>query len=167
MLPVSVVCGGERGSGHPLGGAHERAGAMIDSGATHPFVSSALVARAKLQVEDAPSLQVKLADGSMVTSTALCTLPLFVADRIAMHVSCRVLDDLSHDVVLGIDWLQLHDPRINWRAFTVHFASHDLLVHCLPTQRVANVTVCSMASLLQSVRDGATAWFAFLNETTA
>ena len=106
---------------------------MIDSGATHFFVSSSLLARSQLQLQPAPNLPVRLADGSVVTSSATCNVPLFIADALHVHVHCRVLDDLSHDLVLGMDFLQAHNPRINWRSYTVTFPASKLLVHCIPT----------------------------------
>ena len=56
------------------------------------------------------SMQVTLADGHVVHSKAACIVPLvvYVEQECALYsaVTCCKLDNLSSDVVLGLDWLQ-------------------------------------------------------------
>ena len=63
-------------------------------------------------------MDVMLADRSWVSALHMCLVPLVVcAERgRALHcvVECRVLSELNHDVVLGINWLQATNPVINW-----------------------------------------------------
>ena len=98
------------------------------------------------------SMEVTLADGSQVSASHTCLVPLIVcADGgIALHtvVKCRVLPWLNHDVVLGIDWLQASNPVIDWQACTVSVecAEHQgaVTLHALPTTPVAKVELCSI-----------------------
>ena len=92
-----------------LCGSVSDAHAMVDSGATHNFVSVAVVEKFALTTVGAESLPVALGDRSTVVSSSVCTLPLMFCDDGASPVvsvlEYRVLDDLGYDVVLGMDWL--------------------------------------------------------------
>ena len=61
-------------------GVSAAAEALVDSGATHTFVSSALVELHKLPVDQVVDMQVTLADGSTVSSGNSCVVPLVVCD---------------------------------------------------------------------------------------
>ena len=69
---------------------------MVDSGATHTFVSSALVQQFNVAVNDCVTMQVTLADGSTVSSGSECVVPVMVCDvqggALAMQVRARVVN---------------------------------------------------------------------------
>ena len=92
--------------------------ALVDSGATHCFLSAELVAKFELPVKPGGSMDVTLADGSQISALHMCLVPLVVcAERgRALHcvLKCRVLSELNHNTVLGIDWLLAMNPVINW-----------------------------------------------------
>ena len=50
--------------------------ALVDSGATHSFVAQELVQKYQLPVTKDDGMKVTLADGSLVTSSTLCQVPL-------------------------------------------------------------------------------------------
>ena len=77
----------------------------MDSGATNSFVGKKLVATAGLSVHDAPEMVVTLADGSSVRSHHACAVPMQLASGLHQSVNCRVVEFLSNDLVLGMDWL--------------------------------------------------------------
>ena len=92
--------------------------ALVDSGATHCFMYEALVTKFGLLVKPGVGMDVMLADGSQVLALQTCLVPLVVcsAHFQALHgvVECRVLPQLNHDIVLGVDWLQATNPVIDW-----------------------------------------------------
>ena len=111
-----------------------------------------------------PAMQVKLADGSVITSHTVCTVSILVGTSIRMTVNCRVLPTLSHDLIFGMQWLTQHNPQIDFHAYTVVFPTQEATpIHCIPTTRVANVKLTSMQGITKAVRRGATAWFATLS----
>ena len=83
--------------------------ALVDSGATHSFVAQELVQKYQLPVTMDDGMKVTLADGSLVTSSTLCQVPLVACTdkgkAVAFGVYCCVLPNLNHDVVSGVDWL--------------------------------------------------------------
>ena len=83
---------------------------MVDSGATHSFVHSRVVATGGLKLEPASKLNVTLANSSMVSSVSQSFLRLKIPSEISeqpvvieQHV--RVLPDLTSDMILGMDLL--------------------------------------------------------------
>ena len=92
--------------------------ALVDSGAMHCFVSEALVTKFGLVVKPGVGMDVMLADGSQVLASQTCLVPLVVCSAryqvLYCVVECRVLPQLNHDIVLGVDWLQATNPVIDW-----------------------------------------------------
>ena len=92
--------------------------ALVDSGATHCFVYEALVTKFGLPVKPGVGMDATLADRSQVLASPTCLVPLVVcsANCQVLHcvVECRVLPQLNHDIVLGVDWLQATNPVIDW-----------------------------------------------------
>ena len=91
----------------------------MDSGASHCFVVSSLVAAAQLSVFEGEELAVTLADGSTFRSNKCVLLPLELDGKVSLGVKCRVVDTLTSPVVLGIDWLTQYSPRIDWSNYAI------------------------------------------------
>ena len=89
-----------------------------------------------------------------------------------MHctVNCRVLPQLNHDVVLGVDWLQATNPSIDWQACMVkvdcgeHGGTHVL--HALTTKPVAKVALCSIKQIERDMRLGCETWLMLIQPAT-
>ena len=85
-------------------------------------------------------------------------------------VNCRVLPQLNHDVVLGVDWLQATNPSIDWQACMVkvdcgeHSGTHVL--HALPAKPVAKVELRSIKQIEQDVHLGCEAWLMLIQPAT-
>ena len=91
--------------------------ALVNSGATHSFISAKLVSKHGLAVSAGQSILVTLADGSNIEASETCVVPLvFCSDSgrdVSCTVECHVLSRLNHTVVLGHNWLQHVYPAIN------------------------------------------------------
>ena len=55
--------------------------ALVDSGATHSFVSAELVSRFNLPVKTGGDMEVTLADGSQVEASLTCCIPLVMCSE--------------------------------------------------------------------------------------
>ena len=97
-------------------------------------------------------MKVMLADVSLVISSTLCQVPLVACTdkgkAVAFGVKCRVLPELNHDVVLGIDWMVVTNPTIDWQACTVALdcvsSVASAVLSGLPNAAVARVELCSL-----------------------
>ena len=92
-----------------------------------------------LPLTDAPALDVLLSDGTRITSTHIVQFQLIIAGDTRLHASARVVDNLSHHMVLGMDWLRHYNPAIDWVSYAVTFLHAQVRVECLPTRAVARV----------------------------
>ena len=64
--------------------------ALVDSGATHSIVAQDLVQKYQLTVTVDDGMKVTLADGSLVTSSTLCQVPLVACTDKGKSVSFGV-----------------------------------------------------------------------------
>ena len=56
--------------------------------------------------------------------------------RIGAHKEQIVLDVApigTHQLILGLPWLEAHDPTVHWRTGHIQFNSQHCNLHCLPT----------------------------------
>ena len=63
------------------GDAASSAVALVDSGATHSFVSMAMVSKFSLPVKPGGDMEVTFTDGSQVKVSQTCCVPLIVYSR--------------------------------------------------------------------------------------
>lgn len=85
---------------------------LIDSGSTHTFVNRAFVERANCQIDSAPTVHVRVANGQMLSSDAQVKGLQWWTRGATFTTDMRVLDFGAYDVILGIDWLQQFSPML-------------------------------------------------------
>ena len=75
------------------------------------------------------------------------------------------MSDLSHDIILGMDWLKLTNPVIDWVACSLDILVGNNLYILLTftVNNVANVTLSSMEQVLVDVKYSFLAWFGMLH----
>ena len=101
--------------------------AMLDSGASGSFVNESFVDRHKISTKkkSIPN-EVQLIDGSLISSGPIKqeTLPIRVS--IGHHSETMSFDIVNlgkYPLLLGIDWLLLHNPIINWKNKSIQFSN--------------------------------------------
>lgn len=99
--------------------------ALVDSGATHSFISERAVCQLGLKPVDDVPLEVKLADDTSFScsQSVVCTVGLVCSDGTWMRhkVKFRVAKDLHNACILGVDWLHEFNPQIDWVHYVVNF----------------------------------------------
>ncbi|GAU31427.1 hypothetical protein TSUD_221980 [Trifolium subterraneum] len=98
---------------------------LIDSGATHNFISQKLVKKMGWEVEETPLMNIKLGDGFQSNTKGVCrSLEMKIGD-FPLTPTMHLFELGGIDVVLGIEWLKtLGDMIINWRQQTMSFWSN-------------------------------------------
>ena len=101
---------------------------MIDSGASHNFVDPAFVERAKLRLTSSDR-SVKLADGTLVKALGSIrtdyTLAAARGIPIPFNSTFTATPLEGYDAILGMDWLDTHDPIIGWKDRSISIRSAD------------------------------------------
>lgn len=108
--------------------------AMLDSGASCCFINPRFVAEHGLHsVMKKRSIRLRTIDNSDVKSgriTHEVLLKVFVGDHEEKLV-CDITDIGDDNVILGINWLRLHNPTIDWDRSTLKFTSNHCQQFCL------------------------------------
>ena len=80
---------------------------MLDSGASHSFITESVVKSYKLLVDSTKTMSIYLAMGSKVILDSIYTVSIVFCDAtihsITQHVTHQVIKKLSYDIVMGID----------------------------------------------------------------
>ncbi|GAU25314.1 hypothetical protein TSUD_375770, partial [Trifolium subterraneum] len=98
---------------------------LVDSGATHNFVSQKLVQKMGWTVEETPLMSIKLGDGSRDQSQGVVKGLEMAIGEFKLTLEMHLFELGGIDVVLGMDWLKtLGDMIVNWRQQTMSFWSN-------------------------------------------
>ncbi|KAF7826330.1 Retrotransposable element Tf2 [Senna tora] len=137
---------------------------MIDSGATHNFISEELVKRMGLEIEKTKSYRVTLGDGYTVQQQGCCKgLEIEMQGlRVCENFYLFNLGDV--DMILGVEWLEsLGEVRVNWKQLTMKIKAETGVV-CLARDPALARSLVSMKNLMRSVRKGGQGLLLELNE---
>ena len=91
--------------------------ALIDSGSTGNFVSTQFVEQSGLHVKG-DGEQSTLADGSKSMTEGAAHVAL-KSGPCKCQIQAQVFPDLCTPLILGMPWLKVMDPQINWSDKTI------------------------------------------------
>jgi hypothetical protein len=101
--------------------------ALVDSDATSSFIDQTFVAQHNIPVvKKSTPVPVQVIDGRTIASSVITheTTPLELC--IGKHMEKIVLNIIStphHPIILGLPWLEAHNPIIDWRSRTLTFSA--------------------------------------------
>ena len=131
---------------------------LLDSGASHSYVSQSFVTRNKLSEASADDgehsvrLSVTLADGTIKRSGGVLSAVSVRISSYSDHLDLAVTElSSAYDAILGMAWLTHYNPVIDWRAGTISF-SKGLEEHVLqPAQSPSPTTKPRSAACLNTI----------------
>ncbi|XP_057424795.1 uncharacterized protein LOC130718278 [Lotus japonicus] len=95
---------------------------LVDCGATHNFISKALVQELHLKVEDTPSYVVEVGDGHKISCKGVCKDVSLLLHNVPVNQQFYLFGLGGVDIVLGLEWLaSLGDIRANFEQLTLRF----------------------------------------------
>jgi hypothetical protein len=104
--------------------AGQPASVLIDSGASGNFVSSSFVDRHQQHLPQKQSMgaeTITLADGSQQPTQGMVPSVLLTIASYSNRVDLTSLPLAGYDVILGMPWLEEHNPHIHWQQKRVEF----------------------------------------------
>ncbi|KZV19296.1 peroxidase 64 [Dorcoceras hygrometricum] len=123
---------------------------MMDSGASHNFISRKLVDVLGLPIDETVKFGVCLGDGGRVACTGICKRLVVDLRQCNILIDTYVFELGGVDLILGIDWLRtLGEVVVNWEAMRMSFKLGTETV-TLTGDPSLNRTVTSMKSLLKT-----------------
>lgn len=123
-MSLNVVVGGEGLNTIKLPGLIQKQKiiVLIDSGSTHSFVDPMLVHQLKLPTEAAPNLTVTVANGEKLSCDQVCKGLQWEIHGEIFEKDCRMLKLGGCDIVLGMDWIDIHAPiQLHTRPLSASF----------------------------------------------
>lgn len=115
--------------------------AMIDTGACGSFIDETIVTRLNIptRIKERP-FPVKVIDGSPLASSPVSseTIPLLVSAQHEHFEFCSfdIISSPHFPIVLGLPWLLLHKPTVNWHTLSVEFTSPYCASTCLRSHSI-------------------------------
>ena len=86
--------------------------ALVDSGASYNFISKRLVTKLGWMAISGSLMKVRLANGDRMESSGIVS-GLIQCGKWQAHV-CFIVLDLTFDCVLGVPWLTMTNPHLDW-----------------------------------------------------
>ncbi|GER50518.1 ty3-gypsy retrotransposon protein [Striga asiatica] len=162
-LPLTAIGGidGPRTmkfSGHVYG---EPVTIMVDSGASHNFISTKLAQKIPQPIEQTVRFGVRLGDGSRATSTGkYSNLPIQL-QSIMMSLDCYIFPLGGIDIILGVAWLQtLGDIKANLTKMSIEFLQDNEEICLLgdPSLSRAPISLSSLQQMDDDIEYGLLLW---------
>jgi hypothetical protein len=137
---------------------------LIDSGASHNFISPKLANALGLNVKQVAERKIKLGDGHKIVSNGVCENISIYLGSMEVVVDALVLDLGGLDVVLGVSWLcTLGKVLMDWKALTMQFWHHGKSV-TLQGQGENKEQQCYLNSFLENRHGDRQWWFKSLHQ---
>jgi len=115
--------------------------ALVDSWASENFIDKAYAEASRIPIQQKTTpRRVLTVDGSEVTG-GLVTHDTRVHLTINLHeedIQLHCITIGNAPIILGLPWLNLHNPVIGWKNHTVKFHSDHCTDRCLPSSPRAN-----------------------------
>ncbi|CAJ2641852.1 unnamed protein product [Trifolium pratense] len=131
---------------------------LIDSGASHNFISPNLATALGLKVKQVTEKKIKLGDGHKVVGKGICENLSLLMGGLEVRVDALVLELGGLDVVLGVSWLcTLGKVLMDWKSLTMQFRHQGKSV-ILQGQGRNQEKQCYLNSFLANRRDEEEWW---------
>lgn len=119
---------------------------LIDSGASHNFISSKLVRNLGLKVETTQPYKVRLGDGNRRQTQGCCENLKVQLGNYAFEGKFFLFDLGEVDLILGIAWLAtLGEVKVNWRTLTMQFMAQGRIVEIKGDPSLAKALISPQA----------------------
>ncbi|XP_047326921.1 uncharacterized protein LOC124930637 [Impatiens glandulifera] len=106
--------------------AHTLAHTLIDTGATHSFVSANFVQRSGLRPDETKTMySISLPSGTSLNTNKYVRACKAYIQKHKMLVNLVVVEMAGFDVILGMDWLTRHEAHIDCKKKTVSLTDQD------------------------------------------
>lgn len=127
---------------------------LIDSGASHNFISSISASRLGLPVQQTKRYNVTVGDGYRVQGSGVCQDVELEIQGLKVLQSFYLFDLGGADIVLRVEWLEsLGEVKVNWKLLTMKIKEGDRSI-CLRGDPSLSKTLVSLKSILKAVNSG-------------
>lgn len=116
------------------------ANCLIDSGASNDFISIGFARKNSIKIDPVAPMFTSLAVKGQKDAFIIGEVSLeLVYEGLTEVRRFKVMDLVKYDIILGITFLQDHNPEINWKDFSIKFKD-DLQDDIAQVERIEEVT---------------------------
>ena len=125
---------------------------MVDSGAKHSFISNNMLDIIKSTLHDcvkwqnaSEPLRVNLADNSVVLLMKIAVLLVQIGEHVQQDIEFHVVLCLNHPLILGLQWLRIANPTIDWSMLNITLDGHTapVVTGIIDTHSKHSATLCT------------------------
>jgi hypothetical protein len=88
---------------------------LVDSGSSNTFISPDLASHCSNIQQLDPPLKVQVANGEVISCSSVVPTATWSIQDCHFTTALKVLPLSNYDMILGLDWLELHSPmKIHW-----------------------------------------------------
>ena len=108
------------------------------------IIKSALHECVKWQYASEP-LQVSLADNFVVLSTKIAERLVQIGEHVRQDIEFHVVPRLNHPLILGLQWLCIANPTIDWSTLNITLDGHaaPVVTGTIDTRSKHSATLCT------------------------
>jgi len=121
----------------------EAAKTIIDGGASTLYVNEKIADRMGIQITKIKPRKVKVADKDIVMVNGICTFNMKLADLPSETITAYTFPLGSVDLILGLPWLDKHNPRVDWRTLSYEFIRNGRRYHLWPAKPTPNIRIAT------------------------
>ena len=137
---------------------------LIDSGATHNFISTQVVDQLDLTLTDIGNFGVVMGTGKVEKSRGICRKVLLRLQGLEVLEDFLPLELGGIDVILGMKWLQsLGEMRVNWQLLTMEFKEGQRVVVLQGDPGLCK-TLVSLKTMAKAIREMGEGFLVELNK---
>ena len=138
LLPVSV--------------GSQKTTAMVDLGTTHNFISNNMLDIIKSALHNcvkwrhaSEPLRVSLANNSVVLSMKILVFLVQIGEHVRQDIEFNVVPRLNHPLILGLQWLHIANPTIDWSTLNITLDGHTapVVTGTIDTRSKHSATLCT------------------------
>ena len=118
--------------------------ALLDSGSNISIMNSTTFQKLQIQKIQTSRIRLTFGNGDSYTSDE-STAPVIV--KLGHHTEelvFQIAEIPEQSIILGMDWLQTHNPIIDWPSLSLQFSSHHCREFCIPDG--AKVTISGISN---------------------
>ena len=131
---------------------------VVDSCASTFYFKETTAKQMGLEIMKIKPKKVKIADKDTVMVNGYCTFEAKIGDLPKERITAYTFPLGSVDLILGLPWLQKHNPRTDWRKLTFEFNQNGRRYMLWPAKPTPDIRIASPEDFASFV-DGDTSFF--------
>ena len=107
---------------------------IIDTGASTIYISQKFALQIDAKITKITPRRIQVADKEIITATGICTVTMKLGDLPPESITAYTFPLQKIDLVLGLPWLQRHNPHVDFRDMRYEFTRNGRSYYVYPSK---------------------------------